>query len=300
MKEAKETIPLHRLTQGAAGVQVLRAAGDDPMLWQQLAAEVAVPHRHDHYSYFFIERGNVDLLVDFQPVHLAAPALLVSCPGQIHQLGAQTDYHGLAGWMLAADAKLISPQARSRIEQSRIGAAQLPLAANEADWFRHVFHALHAAAAVSHSSLLHTEGLHALLNACLCQAAALLEAQERQQLPARTLRGQALTKQFRQLVQQHFLTCKKPADYADKLYLTVSYLNDTVKAATGLSVSHFIRQEVLAEAQRLLFYTDLSIKEIADQLGYEDSKYFIRLFGRGVGISPARFRKHVGVYKQPA
>lgn len=80
----------------------------------------------------------------------------------------------------------------------------------------------------------------------------------------------------------------------------MSYLNDTVKAVTGFSLSYFIQQEILAEAQRLLFYTELSIKEIADRLGYEDPKYFIRFFGKGKGESPSLFRKNILAHKQPA
>jgi AraC-like DNA-binding protein len=288
-------IPLHELAVGTVGVEVF--AVSQPEVLQHLREAAAAPHRHDHYSCFFVEQGSIEMTVDFQPVHLSAASLLVSQPGQIHQLGAAAAFQG---WLLVADAKLIGQNARCQIEQSLTGIALLHLDAAEQTWFHHLFSALHVACAAHHPPLLRTEILQSLLNAVICQAAALLEVQEHQQAQAHTPRRIVLTKQFRQLLQQHFLTCKKPADYAGKLHVTVSYLNDTVKAVTGFSVSYFIRQEVLAEAQRLLFYTNLSVKEVAIHLGYDDPKYFIRYFGKGTGVSPTRFRKNTGLYTEPS
>jgi YesN/AraC family two-component response regulator len=73
-------------------------------------------------------------------------------------------------------------------------------------------------------------------------------------------------KKFNQMVQEQFLIFKKPADQAGS-------------------------QEIFREAQRLLFYTGESVKEIAFQLGYEDYKYFMGSFSKTTGTSPAAFRK---------
>ncbi|MBC8644381.1 helix-turn-helix transcriptional regulator [Flavobacterium lindanitolerans] len=53
-----------------------------------------------------------------------------------------------------------------------------------------------------------------------------------------------------------------------------------------------IQKEILREAQRMLYYTDHSVKEISDLLGYEDEKYFMRLFRKKTGFSPTEYRKH--------
>jgi AraC family transcriptional activator of pobA len=280
----KEAIPLHQLETGKVGIKVFRITSPDFLL--PLQHEAAGPHRHDHYSCFFVEHGTIEMMVDFQHMQLAAGALLVSHPGQIHQLGMVKEFQG---WVLLVDAKLLSSQLRSVIEQSW-GVSLLHLGVGEQEWFGHLFSVLYTSLMASNPFLVSAEVLPSLLHALLGQAAALLQSQQDVQAPQ--IRSIWLTKKFRQLLQQHFFTCKKPADYADKMNLTVSYLNDNVKAVTGFSVSYFIQQEVLAEAQRLLFYTELSIKEIADRLGYEDPKYFIRFFGKRKGISPSLFRKN--------
>jgi AraC family transcriptional regulator, transcriptional activator of pobA len=56
-------------------------------------------------------------------------------------------------------------------------------------------------------------------------------------------------------------------------------------------VSHWIQEEVIMEAKRLLFYTDNTIKQIADDLGFEDHTYFSRVFARAEGMPPQAFRK---------
>ena len=50
---------------------------------------------------------------------------------------------------------------------------------------------------------------------------------------------------------------------------------------------------VLREARRQLFYTNLSIAEIAYLLGYNDPAYFSRVFARATGMAPSAFRARV-------
>ena len=84
---------------------------------------------------------------------------------------------------------------------------------------------------------------------------------------------------------------KSPAEYAAALNLSLSYLNEAVKACTGFAVSYWIQYEVILEAKRLLYHTDYNVKEIANELGYEDHAYFSRLFKKMVVQTPVEFRR---------
>ncbi|WP_186774346.1 helix-turn-helix domain-containing protein [Chitinophaga pinensis] len=106
-----------------------------------------------------------------------------------------------------------------------------------------------------------------------------------------SIRAIDIGRQFVSLLIQHFRTIKSPAAYADMLHITTDYLNEAVKAATGKSVSHWIRETVVTEAKRQLFHTALNIDEIAWQLGYEDYRYFTRIFKKETGVSPQQFRE---------
>ncbi|MNV77259.1 HTH-type transcriptional activator Btr [compost metagenome] len=100
-----------------------------------------------------------------------------------------------------------------------------------------------------------------------------------------------LTRQFRSMLLGHFKTVKGPAEYAAMLNISLTYLNEVVKSNTGFPVSYWIHHEVILEAKRLLYYTDLSMKEIAFSLGFADHTYFSRLFTKVSGISAGKFRR---------
>jgi AraC-like DNA-binding protein len=70
---------------------------------------------------------------------------------------------------------------------------------------------------------------------------------------------------FKQLVQAHYKALKQVQAYASQLHITPLYLNEIVKEITGFPASHWIHQEIMLEAKRLLYYTDLDVKQIAGQ-----------------------------------
>ncbi|SDG26016.1 helix-turn-helix domain-containing protein [Epilithonimonas hungarica] len=104
-------------------------------------------------------------------------------------------------------------------------------------------------------------------------------------------RFEIVTKSFKKLLERNFVTVKSPKEYATKLNISTPYLNECIKKATGHSVSHHIQQRVILEAQRLLYYSEKSVKEIATELGYNDYQYFSRLFTKVAGMSALEFRK---------
>ena len=95
---------------------------------------------------------------------------------------------------------------------------------------------------------------------------------------------------FKLLLSENFLVEKSPTAYAEMLNISGSYLNEALSKVTGLSVSYWITHEVMLEAKRLLYYTQLTVKEIAHQLGYEDHTYFSRIFKNTEGKTPLAFR----------
>lgn len=74
------------------------------------------------------------------------------------------------------------------------------------------------------------------------------------------------------------------------LNITPLYLNEIVKEITGFPASYWIQQETILEARRLLYYTDLDIKQIAYRLGYDDHAYFSRFFKKSTGNTASQFR----------
>ena len=86
---------------------------------------------------------------------------------------------------------------------------------------------------------------------------------------------------------------KSPSAYAAMMNISELYLNEAVKAVTGLNVSTFIRCQVILTAKRQLAYTSLSAQQVAISLGYDDYAYFSKIFKKETGLSPTQYRKNL-------
>jgi AraC-like DNA-binding protein len=74
------------------------------------------------------------------------------------------------------------------------------------------------------------------------------------------------------------------------LNLTPKNLYRKIVTEKQIAPNTIIKNRITLQAKRLLVNTTLSIKEIADYLGYEDYSYFVRFFKSQTGFSPLTFR----------
>lgn len=102
-----------------------------------------------------------------------------------------------------------------------------------------------------------------------------------------------LTNRFKELLHQNIKTTHKVSDFATMLNISPNHLNKTVKLITQKTPSSWIRETLINESKVLLFQSDLSIQEIASELGIDDQSYFARLFKKQEGITPVNYRKMI-------
>ena len=77
---------------------------------------------------------------------------------------------------------------------------------------------------------------------------------------------------------------------AEMMNLTKVYFSNTFKAAFHVSPKQYILGKKLFKSQRLLTRTELSVREIAEQVGFENENYFSEFFSAKVGISALKYR----------
>ena len=80
--------------------------------------------------------------------------------------------------------------------------------------------------------------------------------------------------------------------YARMQHITPRYFSAIIKEKTGDSALQWIVRMVITEAKQLLEESDLSIKEIADQLNFPTQSFFGKYFKQYVGISPKEYRNN--------
>jgi len=82
-----------------------------------------------------------------------------------------------------------------------------------------------------------------------------------------------------------------PQDICRKIGMGHTNLNLKLNALTGLPITLFIRKMRLYKAKELIEISELSISEIAYKTGFNDPKYFSRVFAEEYGGPPSSFRK---------
>ncbi|MNE34730.1 Bifunctional transcriptional activator/DNA repair enzyme AdaA [compost metagenome] len=72
------------------------------------------------------------------------------------------------------------------------------------------------------------------------------------------------------------------------------HLNSLCRELAGQTALQIIHQRLLLEAKRNLIYTNMSIGQLSDSLGFSDPTYFSRFFRRLDGQTPNAFRQSAG------
>lgn len=104
---------------------------------------------------------------------------------------------------------------------------------------------------------------------------------------------------FYQLISKYTKEQRNVNFYADKLHLTPQYLSTFLKEKTGRSVSQWIDHMLILEAKTLLKSTNLSIKEISNELNFVETSVFCRYFKRITGVSPKSYRNQKIINRLP-
>jgi AraC-like DNA-binding protein len=78
---------------------------------------------------------------------------------------------------------------------------------------------------------------------------------------------------------------------ADTLNISQSYLSGLLKLLTGQSTQQHIHEKLIQKAKEKLSTTNLSVSEIAYELGFEHSQSFSKLFKTKTKYSPLAFRQ---------
>jgi AraC-like DNA-binding protein len=100
-----------------------------------------------------------------------------------------------------------------------------------------------------------------------------------------------LLRQFNLLVESHFRKEHEVQFYASALFKSPKTLANTFAKYNSGSPLQIIHQRLILEAKRLLSFTDKPIKEISNELGFEDAAHFTKFFKNNLEINPSFFRK---------
>ncbi len=251
-----------------------------------------LPHRHNYFTILWASKACGQHFIDYRE-HLIAPNYIFFVnPGQVHQVITFGQPEGLVVMFtrdflqkntiperFISNLGLFSEAADTPpLKVEKIASARLhEIATQMQDCFRS-------------DERYKSESLGAYLKLFL------IECNKLAPQPVTTntqilQSGRIIIKSFKALVEQHFHHWHKVSEYAEKLHISSDYLNNVVKGSIGKTAKEFIQNRIILEAKRMGLHTDLSNKEIAFNLGFEDPSHFSKFFSNIQGESFSDFRK---------
>lgn len=249
------------------------------------------PHKHDFYLVFFVEKGSGIHNVDFTKYTVDDYQVYFVRPGQVHNWLLNED---TIGFQLMLSSEIVNVfsglTALSYFEQNVPSC--LTLTENRFEELKNHLHDIELA--IPENDLLTKEitllHLHLLLK--LLQKEYLIQFPEHDS----STKPEKIIKQFNFLIDRFFNEESSVHFYADKLNITPNYLNILSQRYLKIPAGDVIKQRIILEAKRLLTSTDLSIKEIAYMLGFNDNTYFSKVFKKYAGKTPGDFKESYKFY----
>lgn len=245
--------------------------------------EAKQSHREDRHSFFLLEKGAVTVEIDFQKFAIKASSVVYMHPDQVHRILKFKDVT-VSAWGI--NNENLNPE-YLKLLQSLTPAKPILL---DPETFSVISEAV--SLCIKFSKRKNDKLYHSLLKDSCNALVALVISQylaSAKSTDALT-RFKLIANAFKSLLDNNFISVKRPTAYAKKLNISTPYLNECVKNATGYSVSYHIRQRIILEAKRLLYHSAKSVKEISSELGYDDYPYFSKIFTNATGMTPLTFR----------
>ncbi len=250
-------------------------------------------HVHTFYEIIWFQEEGGTHTVDFQDYEVHKNSLFFLSPGQVHHFDGKTMHKGVliqfcTDFMRDEQASediflkydvfnaQSSPCCQVTDEVAALRLAQL-VAQMEAEL-------------LERKAFAHTDMLRSLVRQFLilvyrhgqCEKSLKLDAKR----PVHRLYAQ-----FRQLVEREYMHLHTVSEYAQRLNVSVRTLSLSVHECAATTPLVMINNRITLEAKRLLRYSPMIVKQVAQHLGYDDVSYFVKFFKRQTGVLPKEFRE---------
>jgi len=255
----------------------------DDRLVTQVLKTANPPHRHDFEEIMWIRSGTADHALDGNTAAVEARSLLIIPKGHVHRVVPSP---GLKGAVVRFKDEFL-PFPSFTVFNRFADSFHLPVPETDS-------HVIDALVALIKSESTTLDRYHRATIAYLLQAL----VSKIEELKLRTIENlvpalkekQRLWEEFTTAVEEHFRSEHTVRFYSKHLGVSPRKLNEVVKLFLGKSVAEAIDERLMLEARRLILFSDMAIKEIAFDLGYEGHSYFTKVFKKIVGATPISLR----------
>lgn len=253
------------------------------------AGEISIePHRHDYYHILYIKKGNGLHSIDFKTYEIKPNSIFFISPGQVHSLNINKNVEGYAlsfnsdFYLLRNDMQklLAYPFFHSLINMPTVYLSDKDIS------IQSILDDIHSE--YTSNKDLKENMLQALLEILLVQVSRHYNKLNSNDKPVQLI---SQLRQLETLIDTHYKKYKALDNYAEMMFISPEHLNSLCKKGLNKTVTNLIHERLILESKRLLSYTNDSIAEIADELGFTEKSYFMRFFKKNTRLTPNVFRK---------
>ena len=109
--------------------------------------------------------------------------------------------------------------------------------------------------------------------------------------------GDRIFRKFMLMMADNTRVNRSVKTYADELCVSPKYLTSVCRKHSNYTASELIANAVISRIKQLLLYSDLSIKEVASEMGFDNLSFFGKYVKKHLGLSPNNYRKANGYGK---
>ncbi len=254
-------------------------------LEDRLNPAVPFPHKHNFYHLVFITKGSGWHEIDFKRHVVKAGAMFFMMPAQVHSwsmsketCGIVVEFENLS--MFSSDeAFVLSEALRPAVDYLSLTGVQ-----------KNAIHTVYEELLKEYEA--EEKDFEILLRLNLAKLL-ILFSRFIQDTPVKVSRISKFRDEFNDLIEKNYKIHHNVDFYAKTMGVATKSLTAKVNRNIGKNVREIIQDRCILESKRLLAYSDLSVSEIALELGFEDPNYFTRFFKLKTKTNPGKFRQKV-------
>ena len=118
-----------------------------------------------------------------------------------------------------------------------------------------------------------------------------IQAEIRRLKEEKSLRELRPITEAKNYIQQHYQEALRLEDVSSAVGFNATYFSTLFKKETGQNFMDYLTELRIGRAKELLCGEEMSVQDVAEQVGYRDLKYFSRLFKKLTGVSPSDYKK---------
>ena len=249
------------------------------------------PHRLAFYQILYFTKGQGRHFIDFMPYEYSRGSLMFISAGQVNAFDLNP---GADGFLLLFTEDFLTRNmvhsdtlTFSRLYNYHLYPPDIPPLESTTLAFDHIINEIYNEYVFA-ETFAKEEMLRTLLKLLLLKAERI-----KQTLAPREKNSEWMIQfsEFRHLLSAHFAQTRNADAYAAMMNISYTHLNKIVKAVTGNTAKSFVDKFIILEIKRQLAVSDVSIKELTYDMGFDEPTNFVKFFKKHTQLSPSQFKK---------